>query len=70
MFAGDVPMYWNWVLDWAISDTIHHQNDVCGRCTYVLGLGHIRLDINKMLCVGDSWVIDKMDWTGFINEMF
>ena len=35
-----------------------------------VGLGHIRLYINKMLFVGVSWVIDKMDLIGFINKMF
>ena len=38
LFVGCLPMYWNWVLDWVISDH-KPKNVLLGCCTHVLELG-------------------------------
>ena len=66
---SDVFKYWNWVLDSVISDDT--STKCCSWGVYpCIGLGHIGQYINKMLFMGVSWVIDKMDLIGFINKMF
>ena len=70
LFVGGVPMYWNWVLRWVISDDT--STKCCLWVVYVLelgiGLGHIRPHDKKC----SSWMlypcIGIRNWIGS-NEM-